>query len=623
MAITKYTNKGDFDDIVQKTNSVLNLPRTYFDNVVGILGLKAKNNVVEGSRPFQQNVNDLKDFFPVVIRSDHFKKWQYRYQATVGTTPGKIVLYPYYQNSYEYLQIKFEEVAQELKRTLEVNDYLIIIKKINSPVYDLHRIPNNRNPYGNVEEFLAIYNSGNDSTFFDAPAIEINVSEREYPLNQILYGPPGTGKTHNAINHALAIATGKDLQELINAEKANPANRRAAKDEFDELVKSGQIQFVTFHQSYSYEEFVEGIKPRVNGSNVEYSIEDGIFKKICNIAGASVIEVGDKFTNSRSNNFTVSKVNSEVIEITREDGQIVTFPKGLITDLYRLISEGKINLDNVNSREANGQHLQELTSVKWDKYIFGYDGVLKPLLEFIIANKERRSEKNFVLIIDEINRGNISKIFGELITLIEESKRIGAPEELRVKLTYSGSEGDKMFGVPSNLYIIGTMNSADKSIALIDTALRRRFTFSEYTSDPSTLNDEIEGINLKLMLKKMNERIEFLLDKDHLLGHAYFLEVKTKNDLCGVFRNKIIPLLEEYFFGNYEKIQQVLGDNSGWKKIEEHKLIQEKKASTTTALFGNAEYFDDKIIYQVNPKIVEGKFDDITSEVFTSIYTKK
>jgi len=207
--------------------------------------------------------------------------------------------------------------------------------------------------------------------------------------------------------------------------------------------------------------------------------------------------------------------------------------------------------------------------------------------------------------------------------LIEDAKRIGNTEALKVKLTYSGTKDKELFGVPNNVYLIGTMNSADRSIALIDTALRRRFTFTEYTSDPSTLSDNIEGINLKLLLQKLNERIEFLLDKDHLLGHAYFLDVKTKNDLCGVFRNKIIPLLEEYFFGNYEKIQQVLGDNSGWKKIEEHKLIQEKKANTTTALFGNAEDFDDKIIFQINPKIVAGKFDDITSDVFTSIYTTK
>jgi 5-methylcytosine-specific restriction protein B len=180
-----------------------------------------------------------------------------------------------------------------------------------------------------------------------------------------------------------------------------------------------------------------------------------------------------------------------------------------------------------------------------------------------------------------------------------------------------------MFGVPRNVYIVGTMNSADKSIALIDTALRRRFTFTEYTSDPSTLSDNIEGINLKLMLQKLNERIEFLLDKDHLLGHAYFIDVKTKNDLCVVFRNKILPLLEEYFFGNYEKIQQVLGDNSGWKKTEEQKMILEKRANTTNALFGNTEDFEDKIIYQINPKLIASKFDDISVDFFTSIYTKQ
>ena len=237
------------------------------------------------------------------------------------------------------------------------------------------------------------------------------------------------------------------------------------------------------------------------------------------------------------------------------------------------------------------------------------------------TEKEDISNKRFVLIIDEINRGNISKIFGELITLIEDSKRIGADEELKVRLTYSGVNSEEPFGVPGNLYIIGTMNSADRSIALIDTALRRRFTFIEYISEPAILSENVEGVNLRSLLSAINSRIEFLLDKDHVLGHAYFLGIKTKDDLCRVLRNKIIPLVEEYFYGDYEKIRLVFGDNKDWGKPEELKIIQEKKSYTSTNLFGSRnEDFDDKTIYLVNQKLAEEDYKSVSSELFTSIY---
>ena len=195
------------------------------------------------------------------------------------------------------------------------------------------------------------------------------------------------------------------------------------------------------------------------------------------------------------------------------------------------------------------------------------------------------SSKNYVLIIDEINRGNISKIFGELITLIEPSKRLGADDEIMVELPYSKEK----FGVPSNLYIIGTTNTADRSIALMDTALRRRFEFVEMMPEYNNLK-EVAGIDIGQMLKTINERIEYLYDRDHTIGHAYFIDVVDMDMLANIFKKKILPLLQEYFYDDWEKIRLVLGDSQ---------FIKEKKPSSCLFKSGT-DYINDKILYEID-----------------------
>jgi len=272
------------------------------------------------------------------------------------------------------------------------------------------------------------------------------------------------------------------------------------------------FKFITFHQSYGYEEFVEGIKPVFDSENedgdITYEISKGIFYQCC------------------------------------ENALLLSGYKGKLRDFCDLSKDERQKFFN-------------------------------------------DSTPKYAIFIDEINRGNISKIFGELITLIEPSKRLGADDEIMVELPYSKEK----FGVPSNLYIIGTMNTADRSIALMDTALRRRFEFVEMMPEYDTLNETvIEGINVGEMLKTINERIEYLYDRDHTIGHAYFIDVADIGTLANVFKNKILPLLQEYFYDDWEKIRLVLGDSQ---------FIKEKKPAKVLFKSGT-DYINDKILYEID-----------------------
>ena len=268
-------------------------------------------------------------------------------------------------------------------------------------------------------------------------------------LNTILFGPPGTGKTWETISHAVALIDGEDPSKLVDAKE-----RDAAKKRFDELRESGQIQFVTFHQNYAYEDFIEGIRPVLDENELAYELRDGIFKGLALRAG------------------------------------------------------------------------------------------------------ENESQR-YVLIIDEINRGNIAKIFGELITLIEPSKRLGGEDETKAKLPYS----QEWFGVPSNLHILGTMNTADRGIALLDTALRRRFHFIERMPNPELVEKDIEGVDGQALLKAINQRIRAKLDREHQIGHTYFMGKTSIKELADAFQHQIMPLLQECFYDDWEKIRFVLNEN--------------------------------------------------------------
>ncbi|EAK7962188.1 AAA domain-containing protein [Campylobacter jejuni] len=413
--------------------------------------------------------------------------------------------------------------------------------------------------------FLFLSNYINNLSKDDFKIIKGNsIMENNLFLNQILYGPPGTGKTYHTIDKALEI-----ISKVEKIELPDENNRVDRKKLFNEYVKNGQIVFTTFHQSYGYEEFVEGIKPRMdkeNSKEIEYEIKDGIFKELCEKA----LENRDSIKNF---NFYIDKLKEKVKIDDNNPEKYFELPNTKYFIQYRNGRTFRIKFDGMSKNHKDYpvsiDNIEKLykTSIADEIYNSAY---VKAILNYLKSQgledykeKDEKTNSPYIIIIDEINRGNVSKIFGELITLIEPSKRIGEPEELRVTLPYSRNDfyDKKGFGVPSNVYIIGTMNTADRSITSLDTALRRRFEFVEMMPNPNVLSDNCEDVNLKELLKAINTRIEYLLDREKTIGHAFFIDIDNLEKLKDVFQNKIIPLLQEYFYNDYALINMVLNDN--------------------------------------------------------------
>lgn len=409
-----------------------------------------------------------------------------------------------------------------------------------------------------------------------------------HPLNLILYGPPGTGKTYNTVNEALDIIQPKWREDFIsqqNSPEGIKDERDYALDLFNKYKEEGRIVFTTFHQSLSYEEFIEGIKP-INGdtsivikhnnanttgtnqfgegfstiddlSMMRYEVKSGIFKDICLKAAqnsqSNYDECYEKFIKD------IAEYEYFELQTSKQSKFYVSVNRNNNLKLYT--TENK-NLNGVLTKEnIYATHLGELDY--WKGYM---QGVLKHLKDnYNFKDSQNEKTAPYVLIIDEINRGNVSQIFGELITLIEEDKRLGNKEALTVKLPYSGED----FGVPNNLYIIGTMNTADRSVEALDTALRRRFEFKEMMPKPELVKGNICGYDLKDILTNINDRIRVLKDREHQIGHSYFMKCENEEDLKNVFKNNIVPLLQEYFYGNYAYIGLVLGN--GFVKKEDAK----------------------------------------------------
>lgn len=507
-----------------------------------------------------------------------------------------------------------------------------------------------------------------DAEFIEEEVIEV-VSESKTEgvpskasasINQILYGPPGTGKTYQTINKAVEILDPEFYAQNID-------DREAIKQRYDELSGSERVGFVTFHQSFSYEDFVEGLKAQTNEQgSISYDVEDGIFKSICSLAKSSVAKGVSKSVDlsgvrvwkmslgntlkddtnifdeciendylllgyGKDINFNGANSKSEIVEFFNnagydrkqgdygvtsvnvfknkiKAGDIVVISDG--NKKFRAIAQVTGDYRFIESEERD--HFFQCRDVEWLKVFDNSRPIeelfhkslsqmtlyeLKPktvkldVLSAMLADDQANdgvSHEPYVLIIDEINRGNIAKIFGELITLIEPSKRHGAEEALSVRLPYSKDE----FSVPSNLYIIGTMNTADRSLAQLDVALRRRFSFEELMPDIGLLSSipAIDGVDVGLMLDAINTRIELLYDREHNIGHSHFIPLRddpTLELLAEIFELQVLPLLEEYFFEDWEVIGQVLGDNL---KPEGMRFIQPKFSTKKVAKLMGQEW---------------------------------
>lgn len=484
------------------------------------------------------------------------------------------------------------------------------------------------------------------------------VKSSSFDHNIILYGPPGTGKTYNTMAYAVAIIEGKTLEE-VKAEARDDYD--AVKVRYEEYKKDGQIAFTTFHQSFGYEEFIEGIKPNVpdgdgEESKLEYVKESGIFKAFCEKALMPDSATEENYELNKSpavwkvslghtydNPTRTECMEKDHIRIGWDEygedlpeGDDNYSGKAVLNSFYNRMRIGDIVLScyTASTIDAIGVVTGEcewhpeydvhkrLRNVKWlvkgiNENVVELNNGSTMTLSTVYQMKIPAStvlelvrkltggsgvsgtsdnNKNFVFIIDEINRGNISKIFGELITLIETTKRKGAAEEASAILPYTEDE----FSVPGNVYILGTMNTADRSIALMDTALRRRFSFEEMMPEPDVLREigadtitvGADSLDVALMLEIINKRIEYLYDREHTIGHAFFTCLKndpTIDRLASVFEKSVVPLLQEYFYEDYSKIQLVLGDNGKTGDNKQFQFIRDDKINITDVFNGSPE----------------------------------
>ena len=486
-------------------------------------------------------------------------------QATLSTYPLMLK-----RNIPTYLQGIENDFPSSI---FEIDDVVFLNnlynRLLNGDLKEFNINTQNRAPSASIKKYIEFLT---DQTIDNSLVSSLSIK------NIILYGAPGVGKTHNYKNLISMIEEGKSQKEIF--ETISKGLHVSLENEiFETIKKEKRVEFVTFHQSYSYEDFIEGYRPDEDSNKIIR--KDGIFKLIADEARRN-LEDSSKSKNEFIEEKKISEIFKEFCEYISDE--IIENSKFNINDTAYIFEVEKDAFrykgDNWNAHEnglrmkfsdilefynKNIQERKEIKdldnisrlSIQHATYYFKlyelfkkFKANTKQTISVISENKQQ----NFYIVIDEINRGNISKIFGELITLIEEDKR----DKYEVTLPYS----KEPFKVPSNLYIIATMNSTDKSIATIDIALRRRFTFLKMKPN----EDLVENPEAKEFMSALNHYISKKLGEDYMLGHSYFM---GDIDLEFVKEYKIKPLLEEYFYADdesYQKAEEILNKNNSTKE---------------------------------------------------------
>ncbi len=450
----------------------------------------------------------------------------------------------------------------------------------------------------------------------DTTEIKDNIIVKE---NRILYGPPGTGKTYKLVNEYYPRYT-----------------------EFIETI-SEEEYLETLVEGYSWWQIIAAIVYEIGPCKVKEINDHKLLRikyDISNLKNVQATIWANLQGHTKENCELVNySKRTEPLFFDKHEGAIWSIDKEITNNAAPEIPELQIKYKNYESKSETRRRYKSVTfhqSYSYEDFVEGLkpetneedpsiiEYNVKPgIFKLICEEAAKDKEHNYAFFIDEINRGNISKIFGELITLIEPDKRIGQTNEIKVTLPYS----KELFGVPSNLHIIGTMNTADRSIALMDTALRRRFAFEEMMPNPALpqIPENIEGINCQSLLRIINQRIEYLYDRDHTIGHAYFIGVTDRQDLDQLMKNKILPLLQEYFYDDWDKIQVVLGDHyqqfnqsgkesTSFEDLQNtHRFVQSIKIDEKAVFgFNHDEIADTQVQYQMN--------NEFTIECYQKIY---
>lgn len=596
---------------------------------------QAINNLNENDRVITiDQDNRLIDLFTVQNRSLTLLNLGGEYFNARGSSLNELIALI---NSLKEPRPNLIKSINRIKRALETNSSFVF-----KGFSEYYNIVHNKSLYSNDPPNSGGIEGQGDEENDDQNNLPLNMA-----LNTILYGPPGTGKTFQSIDSALLIINGE----------LDP-NRIDNKREFNRLQKEGRIFFTTFHQNMSYEDFIEGIKPiepKEDDTYLQYHIQDGLFMKACIEATYDYIRSNLPQNEQENQIRTFNQLYNQLFEHVENEGEISLETLNGGSVLATVTEQGNFSVKHNNGtrnytvsksrleplfnafedlNEVNNIH-QEFRDIIGGCNSTAFWAVLNAIknlqpeennnIQYINLSYEDKKNivksfwKNsdytpidedlsnpFVFIIDEINRGNIAQIFGELITLIEEDKRLGKKEEIRLELPYS----KQTFCVPPNLFIIGTMNTADRSVEALDTALRRRFSFIPMMPIYDELNEACDEVNLKLLLKKLNDRLTVLKDRDHTIGHAWLWDTTTIDSLRLAFKDKIIPLLQEFFYNDYEKLGLLLGD----RFIQTEVTVNNNLFAPFERGSGLRNQYANKVVYKITEP------SSWTSEAFQSIY---